>query len=80
MAAAKAKPVSTACPPHPLPQAHVDRLEAQRRLLVSARSVSLAQRMLLYAHDELAMATMRLRLAVEGGCRVRVSCVCVKGG
>ncbi|GLI64470.1 hypothetical protein VaNZ11_007743 [Volvox africanus] len=47
-------------------KAHVNRLEAQRRLLVAARSTSLAQRMLLYAHDELAMATMRMRLAREG--------------
>ncbi|GIL56939.1 hypothetical protein Vafri_12224 [Volvox africanus] len=47
-------------------KAHVNRLEAQRRLLVAARSTSLAQRMLLYAHDELTMAAMRMRLAREG--------------
>ncbi|EFJ51898.1 hypothetical protein VOLCADRAFT_87560 [Volvox carteri f. nagariensis] len=47
-------------------KAHVERLEAQRRLLVAARAASLAQRMLLYAHDELAMATARMRLAREG--------------
>ncbi|KAG2482055.1 hypothetical protein HYH03_018991 [Edaphochlamys debaryana] len=47
-------------------KAHVERLEAQRRLLVAARSVSLAQRNLLYAHDELGMATARMRLALPG--------------
>jgi len=31
-----------------------------------ARALSLSQRMLLYAHDELDMATMRLRLRGEG--------------
>lgn len=50
----------------PPTQAHVERLKVQRLLLVAARSVSLAQRTLLYAHDELAMATMRMRLAREG--------------
>ncbi len=45
----------------------MERLEAQRRLLVAARALSLAQRWLLYAHDELGMATARMRLARPGG-------------
>lgn len=40
--------------------------QAQRRLFLRARALALAQRMLLYAHDELAMATMRLRLRLPG--------------
>ncbi len=47
-------------------RAHLERLEAQRKLLVDARTLSLAQRQLLYAHDELSMATMRIRLRAEG--------------
>ncbi|GBF99704.1 hypothetical protein Rsub_12416 [Raphidocelis subcapitata] len=47
-------------------QAHLERLEGQRRLFLAARALALAQRMLLYAHDELAMATMRMRLRLPG--------------
>lgn len=47
-------------------RAHLDRLEAQRRLYLSARALGLAQRTLLYAHDELSMAVMRIRCRLEG--------------
>lgn len=46
--------------------AHLERLEGQRRLFLAARALALAQRMLLYAHDELGMATMRMRLRLPG--------------
>lgn len=46
--------------------AHLERLEAQRAALVAGRALTLAQRMLLYGDDELAMATRRMQLRFEG--------------
>ena len=43
-------------------KATLDRLEAQRKLFGRGQAVALAQRALLYARDELEMATLRLRL------------------
>ncbi|KAK9844148.1 hypothetical protein WJX81_006007 [Elliptochloris bilobata] len=48
----------------------LERLETERRLFVRGRSLALAQRFLLYAHDELAMAALRMR--------VRAPCEAVK--
>ena len=44
----------------------LERLEAGRRLFLAARRLAVAQRFALYAHDELAMATMRLRIRLPG--------------
>lgn len=41
-------------------------LESERKLLVRGRAFALAQRALLYAADELAMARMRLRVRLPG--------------
>ena len=43
-------------------KAQLDRLEAQRKVFTKGRALSLAQRSLLYARDELEMSTMRMRL------------------
>lgn len=40
----------------------LDRLEAMRKFFVKSRTLSLAQRELLYAKDELEMCTMRMRV------------------
>lgn len=42
-------------------KAHMDLLEAARKLYLKARAVTLAQRAKLYALDELEQSTMRLR-------------------
>eukprot|EP00899_Mesostigma_viride_P007989 jgi/Mesvir1/17191/Mv07612-RA.1 len=47
-------------------KAHVAMLEGMRREFVKARLFASAQRHLLYALDELAMATMRIRLRLPG--------------
>lgn len=47
-------------------KALLDWLEAERKLLVKGRALALAQRALLYAADELAMARMRLRVRLPG--------------
>ena len=47
-------------------KALLDWLEAERKLLVKGRALSLAQRALLYAADELVMARMRLRMRLPG--------------
>ncbi|GAX82125.1 hypothetical protein CEUSTIGMA_g9553.t1 [Chlamydomonas eustigma] len=46
-------------------RAHLAQLKAQRKLLVQMRSLGLAQRMHLYAHDELKMATMGFQLVPD---------------
>ena len=43
-------------------KAHMERLEAMRKLFTKSRALSLAQRALLYAKDELEMCTMRMRV------------------
>lgn len=43
-------------------EAHLEALEATRKLFIEARALSMAQRSLLYAHDELDMAVMRFQL------------------
>lgn len=43
-------------------KAHLDLLEGQRKLFLRSRALSLAQRALLYAHDELDMSMMRMQL------------------
>ena len=43
-------------------KAHLEVLEAQRKLYLRSRALSLAQRGLLYAHDELDMSMMRMQL------------------
>jgi len=43
-------------------KAHLDLLEGQRKLYLRSRALSLAQRALLYAHDELDMSMMRMQL------------------
>eukprot|EP00798_Chlamydomonas_sp_ICE-L_P018133 gene18133-24573_t len=45
---------------------HVEHMEALRKIFAQVRSLSLVQRSYLYAHDELDMAVMRMRLRVEG--------------
>lgn len=47
-------------------RAHLEVLEAQRKLYLRSRSVSLAQRALLYSHDELDMSMMRMQLRAPG--------------
>lgn len=44
-------------------KAQLDRLEAMRKLFTKSRALSLAQRALLYAKDELEMCTMRMRVS-----------------
>ena len=43
-------------------KAQLDRLESMRKLFTKSRALSLAQRALLYAKDELEMCTMRMRV------------------
>ncbi len=43
-------------------KAHLDLVEGQRKLFLRSRALSLAQRALLYAHDELDMSMMRMQL------------------
>ena len=43
-------------------KAHLELLEGQRKLYLRSRALTLAQRGLLYAHDELDMSTMRMQL------------------
>ena len=45
-------------------KAQLDRLEAMRKLFTKSRALSLAQRALLYAKDELEMCTMRMRVSI----------------
>lgn len=47
-------------------KAHLEVLEVQRKLYLRSRSLSLAQRALLYAHDELDMSMMRMQLRAPG--------------
>ena len=53
-------------------KAQLERLEAMRKLFTKSRALSLAQRALLYAKDELEMCTMRMRVSLssnfEGAC------------
>lgn len=44
-------------------KAHLDRLEAMRKLFMKSRALSLSQRALVYAKDELEMCTMRMRVS-----------------
>lgn len=44
-------------------KAQLDRLEAMRKLFTKSRALSLAQRALLYAKDELEMCTTRMRVS-----------------
>ena len=46
-------------------KAQLDRLEAMRKLFTKSRALSLAQRALLYAKDELEMCTMRMRVSIS---------------
>lgn len=46
--------------------AHLDRLEGSRRLFIAAGALSVAQRQLLYAHDELAMSLLRIETRMAG--------------
>lgn len=46
--------------------AHLERLEGSRRLFTAAGALGVAQRQLLYAHDELAMALLRIETRMEG--------------
>jgi len=39
---------------------HLEQLEGSRKLFVAANSLSISQRQLLYAHDELTMAVLRI--------------------
>ncbi len=48
----------------------LERLEAGRRVFLRGRALALAQRFALYARDELAMSTLR----------IRVRCACVSLG
>ena len=47
-------------------KAHLDVLEGQRKLYLRSRALSLAQRALLYAHDELDMSMMKMQLRGPG--------------
>ena len=47
-------------------KAHLEVLEMQRKLYLRSRSLSLAQRAFLYAHDELDMSMMRMQLRAPG--------------
>lgn len=46
-------------------KAQLDRLEAMRKAFTKSRALSLAQRELLYAKDELEMCTMRMRVCLS---------------
>ena len=43
-------------------KASLERLEAGRRVFLKGRALALAQRMALYARDELAMSNLRIRV------------------
>lgn len=45
---------------------HLEQLEGSRKLFSAAGALSIAQRQLLYAHDELAMALLRISTRMEG--------------
>jgi hypothetical protein len=45
---------------------HLERLEGSRKLFIAAGALSGAQRQLLYALDELAMALLRIGTRLEG--------------
>ncbi len=45
---------------------HLQQLEGSRKLFVAANSLAVAQRQLLYAHDELSMALLRITTRREG--------------
>lgn len=45
---------------------HLEVLENQRKLYLRSRALSLAQRALLYAHDELDMSMMRMQIRSPG--------------
>ena len=47
-------------------KAHLDVLESQRKLYLRSRALTLTQRALLYAHDELDMSMMRMQLRSPG--------------
>ena len=47
-------------------KAHLDVLENQRKLYLRSRALSLTQRALLYAYDELDMSMMRMQLRGAG--------------
>ena len=52
-------------------RASLERLEAGRRVFLKGRALALAQRMALYARDELAMSNLRIRV-----CRLACSSAC----
>lgn len=45
---------------------HLEQLDGSRKMFVAANSLSIAQRQLLYAHDELSMALLRITTRREG--------------
>ena len=45
---------------------HLEQLEGSRKLFGAAGALGGAQRQLLYAHDELAMALLRIRTRLDG--------------
>lgn len=47
-------------------RASLERLEAGRRVFLRGRALALAQRMALYARDELAMSNLRIRVRLLG--------------
>lgn len=47
-------------------KAHLEVLENQRKLYLRSRALSLTQRALLYAHDELDMSMMRMQIRSPG--------------
>lgn len=44
----------------------MEALEAEKKLFIKARALALAQRLMLYARDELEMAVLRLQLRLDG--------------
>lgn len=56
--------------------AHLERLEASRQLFTAAGALSTAQRQLLYAHDELAMAVLRIETRMAGEQVRAAHCYC----
>lgn len=51
---------------HDAAKQHLQQLEGSRKLFVAATSLSIAQRQLLYAHDELSMALLRITTRRDG--------------
>jgi hypothetical protein len=47
-------------------KAHLQQLEGSRKLFIAANSLIGAQRQLLYAHDELSMALLRITTRRDG--------------